>query len=81
MTADRRFAAAEGRPMTVPAPEVKAALARLDFALPGPGRDAAEVLRMLDEVGSPATVAGAGPTMSCSTRSSWRSAMHRAPTR
>jgi glutamate/tyrosine decarboxylase-like PLP-dependent enzyme len=44
-----------------PAAEAVAALDRLDFALPGPGRDAAEVLAMLDEVGSPATVASAGP--------------------
>ena len=38
-----------------------AALDRLDFALPGPGLEAIEVLRMLDEFGSPATVASAGP--------------------
>src|SRR5512132_3930330 len=44
-----------------PAAEAVAALGRLDFALPGPGLDAAEVLRMLDEIGSPATVASAGP--------------------
>jgi glutamate/tyrosine decarboxylase-like PLP-dependent enzyme len=44
-----------------PAAEAVAALDRLDFALPGPGRDATEVLRMLDELGSPATVASAGP--------------------
>ena len=33
-----------------------AALGRLDFSLPGTGLAGAEVLRMLDEVGSPATV-------------------------
>ena len=44
-----------------PAAEAVAALGRLDFALPGPGLDATEVLRMLDEFGSPATVASAGP--------------------
>ena len=44
-----------------PAPEAVEALARLDFPLPGPGRDAAEVLALLDDVGSPATVASAGP--------------------
>src|SRR6516225_9734638 len=38
-----------------------AALERLDFPLPGPGLAGAEVLRMLDELGSPATVANAGP--------------------
>ncbi len=44
-----------------PPPESVDALARLDFALPAAGRDAAEVLALLDEVGSPATVASAGP--------------------
>ena len=44
-----------------PAPEAVAALGKLDFALPGPGLDAADVLRLLDEFGSPATVASAGP--------------------
>jgi glutamate/tyrosine decarboxylase-like PLP-dependent enzyme len=44
-----------------PAAEAVAALGRLDFALPGPGLDATEVLRLLDELGSPATVASAGP--------------------
>jgi glutamate/tyrosine decarboxylase-like PLP-dependent enzyme len=44
-----------------PAADAVAALSRLDFALPGPGLDAAEVLGMLDEFGSPATVASAGP--------------------
>src|SRR5215831_10998449 len=38
-----------------------AALDRLDFPLPGTGLAGAEVLRMLDEAGSPATVASAGP--------------------
>ena len=44
-----------------PAAEAVAALDRLDFTLPGPGLEATEVLRMLDEFGSPATVASAGP--------------------
>jgi glutamate/tyrosine decarboxylase-like PLP-dependent enzyme len=44
-----------------PAPEAVAALGKLDFALPGPGLAAADVLRLLDEFGSPATVASAGP--------------------
>jgi glutamate/tyrosine decarboxylase-like PLP-dependent enzyme len=44
-----------------PAAEAVAAVDRLDFALPGPGLEASEVLRMLDEFGSPATVASAGP--------------------
>ena len=44
------------RPVAPAAADV-AALARLDFALPGPGLDAAAVLALLDEAGSPATVA------------------------
>jgi glutamate/tyrosine decarboxylase-like PLP-dependent enzyme len=44
-----------------PAAEAVTALGQLDFALPGPGLDATEVLRLLDELGSPATVASAGP--------------------
>ena len=38
-----------------------AALSRLDFALPTAGLDAETVLALLDEAGSPATVASAGP--------------------
>jgi glutamate/tyrosine decarboxylase-like PLP-dependent enzyme len=38
-----------------------AALERLDFALPGPGLGAASVLAMLDDYGSPGTVASGGP--------------------
>jgi glutamate/tyrosine decarboxylase-like PLP-dependent enzyme len=48
------------RPVAPPA-EAVAALGRLDFALPGPGLGAGQVLSMLDEVGSPGTVASAGP--------------------
>jgi glutamate/tyrosine decarboxylase-like PLP-dependent enzyme len=44
-----------------PAPEAVRALERLDFPLPGSGRDPSSVLALLDEVGSPATVASAGP--------------------
>ena len=44
-----------------PPPEAVAALDRLDFPLPASGRDPAEVLALLDEAGSPATVATAGP--------------------
>ena len=44
-----------------PAAEAVAALGRLDFALPGSGLDAPDVLGMLDEFGSPGTVASAGP--------------------
>ncbi len=38
-----------------------AALSELDFDLPGPGLAAADVLRILDDVGSPSTVASNGP--------------------
>jgi glutamate/tyrosine decarboxylase-like PLP-dependent enzyme len=38
-----------------------ASLRRLDFPLPGAGLDAGTVLALLDDVGSPATVASAGP--------------------
>jgi glutamate/tyrosine decarboxylase-like PLP-dependent enzyme len=44
-----------------PAPASVAALASLDFPLPGPGLDAGQVLALLDEFGSPATVASSGP--------------------
>jgi len=49
-----------GRPVAPPADAV-AALRRLDFALPGSGMDPGTVLALLDEAGSPATVASAGP--------------------
>jgi glutamate/tyrosine decarboxylase-like PLP-dependent enzyme len=48
------------RPVAPPA-EALAALGRLDFPLPSDGLDPAAVLRMIDEAGSPATVASAGP--------------------
>src|SRR6202161_4911004 len=44
-----------------PAADAVAALGRLDFALPGPGLAAPDVLSMLDDFGSPAPVAGGGP--------------------
>jgi glutamate/tyrosine decarboxylase-like PLP-dependent enzyme len=49
-----------GRPVA-PEPAATAALATLDFPLPARGLPAPEVLRMLDETGSPATVASGGP--------------------
>src|SRR6516165_9000920 len=48
------------RPVAPAAADVTA-LGRLDFALPGPGLDAAAVLALLDQAGSPATVASGGP--------------------
>ena len=50
--ADRRVA---------PAAADVAALDRLDFALPAAGQDAASVLALLDDYGSPGTVASGGP--------------------
>ena len=44
-----------------PAPAAVQALGQLDFPLPQAGRPAADVLALLDDVGSPATVASAGP--------------------
>jgi glutamate/tyrosine decarboxylase-like PLP-dependent enzyme len=44
-----------------PGPEAVAALAALDFPLPQRGLDAGHVLRLLDDTGSPATVASNGP--------------------
>ncbi|HET7243473.1 MAG TPA: pyridoxal-dependent decarboxylase [Streptosporangiaceae bacterium] len=48
------------RPVAPTAADV-AALDRLDFALPEVGREAASVLAMLDDYGSPGTVASGGP--------------------
>jgi glutamate/tyrosine decarboxylase-like PLP-dependent enzyme len=44
-----------------PLPEARAATARFDEALPEDGRDDAETLAFLDDIGSPASVAMAGP--------------------
>ena len=44
-----------------PGPAAVADLSELDFDLPGPGLAASDVLRMLDDAGSPATVASNGP--------------------
>jgi glutamate/tyrosine decarboxylase-like PLP-dependent enzyme len=45
----------------VPSPEALAALDQFDFPLPEKGLDASQVLGLLDDVGSPATVTTAGP--------------------
>src|SRR3954469_5779890 len=63
MTTERalRYLAGLGDRSVVPTPAALARLAELDTPLPaGPG-DAAEVVALLDEIGSPATVATAGP--------------------
>ncbi len=44
-----------------PDPKATAALERLEFPLPQAGRDPADVLALLDEAVSPATMASAGP--------------------
>jgi glutamate/tyrosine decarboxylase-like PLP-dependent enzyme len=50
-----------GTRRVAPGEAAVAALAELDFVLPGPGLDPGHVLRLLDEAGSPATVASSGP--------------------
>jgi glutamate/tyrosine decarboxylase-like PLP-dependent enzyme len=56
-----RYLGGVDRRRVAPAAAEVAALEALDFALPGPGRPGPEVLALLDEAGSPATVASAGP--------------------
>jgi glutamate/tyrosine decarboxylase-like PLP-dependent enzyme len=56
----RYLAALTDRPVA-PDPAAVAALDRLDFTLPAHGLPAPDVLRMLDETGSPGTVASGGP--------------------
>jgi glutamate/tyrosine decarboxylase-like PLP-dependent enzyme len=60
---DRALGYLSGLPerRVAPAADAVAGLADLDFELPASGLAAAEVLRMLDETGSPATVATNGP--------------------
>lgn len=58
--ARRYLAGVADRPVFPPAGDV-AGLDRLDFALPDAGLPPAEVVDLLDRVGSPATVASAGP--------------------
>ncbi len=50
----------------VPTPEALVNLVELDGALPEEPTDAATVLALLDDFGSPATVATAGPVSSAS---------------
>jgi glutamate/tyrosine decarboxylase-like PLP-dependent enzyme len=57
--ADRYLATLDARSVA-PRPEAIAALRRFDEDLPSAGMDPAEVIRLLDEVGSPATTAMAG---------------------
>lgn len=56
-----RYRASLGERHVPPSPEAIAAVARFDEALPQEGRDDNETLAMLDEIGSPASVAMAGP--------------------
>jgi aromatic-L-amino-acid decarboxylase len=57
----RRFVAANEARRVFPEPAALAALAAFDEALPDVGRPDAETLAMLDDLGSPAAVAGNGP--------------------
>lgn len=57
----RRYLEGLAERPVAPSPEAVGALDRFDFPLPGRGLDPSRVLALLDEVGSPATVATAGP--------------------
>src|SRR5438874_9957648 len=61
-TADRaaRYRASLHERSVVPTPEALANLARLDEPFPERPTDAAKVIALLDEIGSPATIASAG---------------------
>jgi glutamate/tyrosine decarboxylase-like PLP-dependent enzyme len=61
-TAERATRYLEGLPQrsVAPTPEALARLRELDGPLPEAGADAASVLSLLDEIGSPATMASAG---------------------
>lgn len=60
-TRARQYVAQAAERRVFPSAEAVAALARFDEALPDTGRAGAEMLALLDEVGSPATVASNGP--------------------
>jgi glutamate/tyrosine decarboxylase-like PLP-dependent enzyme len=60
LRARRYLQSLAGRPV-VPPPEAVQALDRFDFPLPEAGIAASRMLALLDEAGSPATVASAGP--------------------
>jgi glutamate/tyrosine decarboxylase-like PLP-dependent enzyme len=57
----RRYLDGVAERSVVPPPEALAALDQFDFPLPEKGLDASQVLALLDDVGSPATVTTAGP--------------------
>src|SRR2546423_6100247 len=61
-TADRaaRYRASLQERSVAPTPEALANLARLDEPFPEHATDAAKVIALLDEIGSPATIASAG---------------------
>ena len=62
MTAERAVQYLDGldRRDIIPSPEALAGLAELGGPLPGAPADPADVLALLDRIGSPATVASAG---------------------
>ena len=57
----RRYLERLGDRAVAPSPEAVLALGELDVPLPEAGLEPARVLAALDDVGSPATVASAGP--------------------
>jgi glutamate/tyrosine decarboxylase-like PLP-dependent enzyme len=57
----RRYLDSVAERSVAPPSEAVAALEQFDFPLPEKGLDASQVLALLDDVGSPATVATAGP--------------------
>jgi glutamate/tyrosine decarboxylase-like PLP-dependent enzyme len=57
----RDYLSTIGDRRVAPSADALAALGLLDFPLPAAGLDSAAVLRLIDEAGSPATVASAGP--------------------
>jgi len=57
----RDYLSTIGDRRVAPSADAVAGLGRLDFPLPSAGLDPAAVLRLIDEAGSPATVASAGP--------------------
>jgi glutamate/tyrosine decarboxylase-like PLP-dependent enzyme len=57
----RRYLDGVAERSVVPSPEALVALEQFNFPLPEKGLDASQVLALLDDVGSPATVTSAGP--------------------
>src|SRR6266481_3330064 len=73
-TAERaaRYLAGLKNPGVAPTPEALANLRRLDEALPEHPTDPATVIALLDEIGSPATMASAGGSRRPWQQTTWR---------